>query len=215
MEHTGDHRLTVASESYLSWFYGRCDAVFTRSRKYEQTLGAMGIASGKVSTLPPCVDTETFSPTRRDPHFWHDRKIHASHHLLYCGRVSAEKNLGVLAESFRKVCQSSPDAALIVAGDGPQSAALARQLAGLPVHFLGRQDDNQLAGLYANSDLLLFPSRTDTLGQVVLEAQASGLPVLVSDEGGPREVMDDGLTGLVLPAADVWRVGFGDRGPSA
>jgi glycosyltransferase involved in cell wall biosynthesis len=83
---------------------------------------------------------------------------------------------------------------------------LQKELHDLPAYFLGRQNDAQLSKLYANSDLLLFPSRTDTLGQVVLEAQASGLPVLVSDEGGPKEIVDDGLTGLVLPAADpaVW-----------
>src|ERR1700722_19664778 len=72
----------------------------------------------------------------------------------------------------------------------------------LPVYFLGYQNDERLAALYASSDLFVFPSRTDTLGQVVIEAQSCGLPVLVSDEGGPREVMDDGITGMVLPATD-------------
>ena len=76
------------------------------------------------------------------------------------------------------------------------------KLAGLPVYFLGVQNDAGLAPLYASSDLFVFPSRTDTLGQVIMEAQASGLPVLVSDEGGPKEVVDDGLTGHVLPVAD-------------
>ena len=202
LEHTGDHRLTVAAESYMSWFYGRAEAVFARSRNYEQALGRAGIAAGRLMMLPPCVDTETFSPKHRDPHYWHDRGIRGSHHLLYCGRVSAEKNLGVLAETFKQICAARRDVALVVAGDGPQLQWLKQQLKGLPAHFLGRQDDRQLAPLYANSDLLLFPSRTDTLGQVVLESQASGLPVLVSDEGGPSEMMDDALTGLVLPATD-------------
>jgi len=81
-----------------------------------------------------------------------------------------------------------------------------KALEGLPVYFLGYQNDQSLPGLYASSDLFVFPSKTDTLGQVVIESQAAGLPVLVSDCGGPQEVMDDGITGLVLPAENpqVW-----------
>ncbi len=77
-----------------------------------------------------------------------------------------------------------------------------RALSALPAYFLGMRGDNELVQIYQNADLLLFPSRTDTLGQVVMEAQTCGLPVLVSDEGGPREIMDDGVTGRVLPGND-------------
>ena len=161
-----------------------------------------GGASRQINLLPPCVDTEKFNPRHRDPNYWVSRRIREPHHLLYCGRVSAEKNLNVVAHSFRRLCRSRRDVALVIAGDGPQPAALQKQLSGLPAYFLGRMDDSQLAPLYANSDLLLFPSKTDTLGQVVMEAQAAGLPVLVGKEGGPSEIMDDGLTGLVLPPDD-------------
>jgi hypothetical protein len=78
-------------------------------------------------------------------------------------------------------------------------------LSGLPAYFLGYQGDAQLAPLYASSDLFVFPSRTDTLGQVVMEAQASGLPALVSNEGGPKEVVDDNVTGVTLATADAPR----------
>lgn len=202
LDMTADHRLTVAAESYMHWFYARPEAVFTRSRQYESVLGKMGINKDRLMMLPPCVDGETFHVRHRDPNYWHDRRIQASFHLLYCGRVSAEKNLTVLVESFRGLCKTRGDVALIVAGDGPQLSSLKEQFDGLPVHFMGRLNDTELAPLYANCDLLLFPSRTDTLGQVVLEAQSAGLPVLVSDQGGPSEVMDDGLTGMVLPATD-------------
>jgi glycosyltransferase involved in cell wall biosynthesis len=68
----------------------------------------------------------------------------------------------------------------------------------LPAHFTGVQNDAQLAALYASSDLFVFPSRTDTLGQVVMEAQSCGLPAIVSTEGGPKETVVDELTGRVL-----------------
>jgi glycosyltransferase involved in cell wall biosynthesis len=187
----------------MSWFFGRSELVFTRSHQYERPLQRLGIDRQRVMMLPPCVDAETFNPRHRDPNFWHDRGIRgAAHHLLYCGRISVEKNLNLLAKSFRELCRTRRDLALVFAGDGPQIPQLQRELADLPAYFLGRQNDAQLSGLYANSDLLMFPSKTDTLGQVVLEAQASGLPVLVSNEGGPKEIVDDGLTGLVLPADD-------------
>jgi glycosyltransferase involved in cell wall biosynthesis len=202
-DHTGDHRLTVAAESYMRWFFGQADKVFSRSREFERSVASLGINVDRIATLPPCVDTETFSPAHRDPNFWHDARIGGSAHLLYSGRISAEKNLGVLADAFRLIVRSRPDATLVIAGDGPQMNWLRERLTGLPVHFAGRLGDARLSSFYANSDLLLFPSTTETLGQVVLEAQASGLPALVSNVGGPKEIIDDGLTGRVLPPGDV------------
>jgi len=108
----------------------------------------------------------------------------------------------MLTTVFRRLCAHRQDTALVVAGDGPYLPEMRQQLAGLPVHFLGCLDDASLAALYATSDLLVFPSRTDTLGQVVMEAHASGLPAIVSNEGGPKEIVKDNLTGLVLSEND-------------
>jgi glycosyltransferase involved in cell wall biosynthesis len=76
------------------------------------------------------------------------------------------------------------------------------ELDDLPAYFLGFKDDQQLAPLYAGSDLFVFPSKTDTLGQAVMEAQACGLPAVVSNEGGPKETVADSVTGIVLPSGD-------------
>src|SRR5207248_6828650 len=91
---------------------------------------------------------------------------------------------------------------LIVAGDAPFVAEMKRSLAGLPVYFTGVQGDAALARIYASSDLFVFPSRTDTLGQVVMEAQACGLPAIVSSEGGPKETVVDEITGRILTSTD-------------
>src|SRR5690606_11436555 len=122
--------------------------------------------------------------------------------LLYCGRVSVEKNLPLLVESFKRLCQIRRDTALVIAGTGPYLEEMRKQLLGHPAYFLGYQNDAQLGPLYCGADLFVFPSRTDTLGQVVMEAQASGLPVLVSDAGGPKEMIEDQATGLVIPGND-------------
>ena len=160
----------------------------------------LGVPEDRLHALPPAVDGETFNTRNRDEGLWKSLSISQPHRLLYCGRISLEKNLPLLAESFKLLCARRGDTALVVAGDGPYLATLKETLAGLPAYFLGCQVDAQLATLYASSDLLVFPSRTDTLGQVVMEAQASGLPALVSNEGGPAEIVQDQVTGLVLPA---------------
>jgi glycosyltransferase involved in cell wall biosynthesis len=80
---------------------------------------------------------------------------------------------------------------------------MAKRLAGQNVRFLGFRHGEELSTLYASSDMFVFPSTTDTLGQVVMESQGSGLPVLVTDVGGPKEVVDHELTGYVLSATDV------------
>jgi glycosyltransferase involved in cell wall biosynthesis len=196
---TGDHRLTTATESYMNWFFGQAHTIFSRSKDYCGKLRALGLGDKRLEMVLPGVDTEKFNPEMRDVNLWPRLRVGQAHKLLYAGRVSLEKNLPFLVEAFRLLCRQRQDVALVVAGDGPYRAEMEKAAAGLPVHFLGFQNDQELSALYASSDLFVFPSATDTLGQVVAEAQAAGLPVLVSDQGGPKELMDDQITGLVLP----------------
>jgi glycosyltransferase involved in cell wall biosynthesis len=200
---TGDHRVTNGTRAYIEWFYRRLAGVFARSRAYEMSLRDLGVAGERIEALSPCVDTEKFSPARRDESIWARLGVTQPRRLLYCGRVSVEKNVEVLAGTFERLYADGHDVALILAGEGPHTEALKARLAALPAYFVGRQADDDLAAIYASSDLLVFPSTTDTLGQVVLEAQASGLPAIVSTVGGPRELVEHEGTGLVLPAGDI------------
>jgi glycosyltransferase involved in cell wall biosynthesis len=200
--YTGDHRLTSATTGYMGWFYTKMATVFSRSRHYQGNLRELGVSPDRFALAQPSFNPETFNPKHRDTAMWAKHGVKEPHRILYCGRVSPEKNLGLLADAFRTLCKTRRDVALIIAGDGPYLVEMTKQLAGLPAYFLGYQNDTQLGPIYASSDLFIFPSRTDTMGQVVIEAQASGLPVLVTNEGGPQEVMDHDVTGLVLPATD-------------
>jgi glycosyltransferase involved in cell wall biosynthesis len=119
--------------------------------------------------------------------------------LLYVGRLSREKNLDVLLQAFLRLTTRRPDLSLVFVGDGPHRATLEKMASGAPVRFTGSCTGADLTRAYASSDLFVFPSVTDTFGRVVLEAQASGLPVIVSDEGGPKDAMIDGQTGVVVP----------------
>jgi glycosyltransferase involved in cell wall biosynthesis len=195
-----DHRLELGCAGYMSWFYGQTLRTFTRSRVYIPRLTELGLPEEKVAGIVPATNTDKFNPRHRDPSIWSRLGIRESRRLLYVGRVSEEKNLRLLAEAWKWVAGRVPDAALVIVGDGPFREEMSRMLAGTPAYFLGKKGDADLGPLYASADAFLFPSRTDTLGQVVMEALVSGLPALVSDVGGPSELVDDHETGLVLPA---------------
>jgi len=208
IEHLFDDRvLTWTTTQAMRWFYRPFDRVFTRSDDYAASLVALGIARERIVRLLPGIDVELFHVRRRDPSVWAGTGMdggvpaHAVK-VLYVGRVSVEKNLPLLTrvwpEVHRAARASGIDARLVVIGDGPYLKPMREALEGLGAHFLGFRHGEELATLYASADLFAFPSTTDTLGQVVMEAQASGLSVLVTDRGGPKEVVRDGRTGLVL-----------------
>lgn len=203
----GDHRITAGTVSYMKWFYQQASVVFTRSASYRFNLRDLDIEETKIRAITPGINLDRFNPARRDDEIWSRLKIAQPLKLLYCGRVSIEKNLPLLAETFEMLCRDRSDVALVVCGDGPYLSQMKERLSRLPAIFLGMQDDSTLPALYAGSDLLVFPSRTDTLGQVVMEAQACGLPALVSNEGGPKETVEHAVTGLVVPGSDpsTWR----------
>ena len=114
--------------------------------------------------------------------------------VLYAGRLTKEKGADLLAESFLRARERDPRLHLLLAGGGPEEEMLRVRL-GEHATFLGWLDREQLADAYASADVFLFCSRTDTYGQVIAEAQASGLPVVAVDEGGPASLIRDRQTG--------------------
>jgi glycosyltransferase involved in cell wall biosynthesis len=200
---SGDHRLTSVTTHFMKWFYGQMHTTFSRSKQYLFNLRELGLDPKKLDILPPCVDTNRFRPVTGDNHeFWKRHGITQPLRLLYCGRVSKEKNLPMLVEIFKKLSAARKDVALVIAGDGPYLATMKAALKAAPAYFLGSQPIEALPAIYSAADLLVFPSRTDTLGQVVLEAAACGLPAVVTLDGGPRDLVDQDATGVLLPGDD-------------
>jgi glycosyltransferase involved in cell wall biosynthesis len=198
---TNDEFLEKAAWSYMIWFYGQMEEVMVPSAGTRGQLTERGLPPERMKPLPRWVDTDTYSPELRIPAFWNGRGIGPGRVvLLYVGRVSREKGLEMLVDAFRELVDGGSSIALAVIGDGPYRDEMEASLAGHPALFTGYLAGEQLQQGYASADLFVFPSATDTFGNVVLEAQASGLPVIVSDEGGPRELMIDGETGIVFRA---------------
>lgn len=195
---TGDPSLETAAWQMMHWFYGQIDAVAAPTPAVRDHLIEHGFDATSLHVVGRGVPLHLFSPQWRDPalrsRWHHDRPVK----LLYVGRISREKNLECLARAFRLLAGRRGDVALIVVGDGPYRAAMEDELAGLPVCFAGTLRGDELARAYASCDLFVFPSETDTFGVVLLEAQASGLPCVVSNRGGPRDVVKDGITGRIV-----------------
>jgi glycosyltransferase involved in cell wall biosynthesis len=198
---TNDEFLEQAAWSYMIWFYSQMEEVMVPSVGTREQLAARGLPQERMKPLPRWVDTDVYSPDMRNPSFWKSRGVGMGRTvLLYVGRVSREKGLEILTEAFRELVDSGAAIALAIIGDGPYREEMESSLAAYPVTFTGYLAGEQLQRGYASADLFVFPSATDTFGNVVLEAQASGLPVIVSNEGGPRELMIDGETGVVFRA---------------
>jgi glycosyltransferase involved in cell wall biosynthesis len=119
--------------------------------------------------------------------------------VLYAGRLTKEKGIDMLADAFLAAQREDPRLHLVLAGGGPEEDALRDRL-GDRATFLGWLRDEALAQAYASADAFLFASATDTFGQVILEAQASGLPVVAVAAGGPATLIEDGCSGILCPA---------------
>jgi glycosyltransferase involved in cell wall biosynthesis/predicted metal-dependent phosphoesterase TrpH len=191
---SGDARLRAGMDAALAALYGLCEIVLSPSESADASLRALGVAPERIGRWDRGVDVARFDPSRRDP-----RSLPGEVTVLYAGRLTQEKGVDLLAEAFLRAHARDPRLQLVLAGGGPEEGALRERL-GARATFLGWLDSEELARAYASADLFLFASRTDTFGQVILEAQASGLPVVAVAEGGPLSLVEDGRTGLLRPA---------------
>ena len=199
---TDDVAIEELMWKYVLWYYNQMDLVYVPSKSTGDELIRKGVSADKITLFPRGVDAERFHPSKRDLQFVEQYTAVDTFKLLYVGRVSREKDLPLLAQVFKRLSQSLPQVSLIVTGEGPYLEDMKRELQRTPCTFTGCLTGEALSRLYAACDLFVFPSATDTFGNVVLEAQASQLPVIVTDSGGPQENVVPGKTGVVIPAHD-------------
>ncbi len=146
------------------------------------------------------VDTDLFDPQLADPAM--RQRLSQGHPaaplLLYVGRLGAEKEI----ERIKPVLEAIPGARLALVGDGPNRQVLEEWFAGTATHFVGYLAGKDLASAYASADVFVFPSRTETLGLVLLEAMAAGCPVVAARSGGIPDIVQDGVNGYLFDPAD-------------
>jgi glycosyltransferase involved in cell wall biosynthesis len=194
---TGDEAMEAAGWRYMEWFYGQMDHIYVNSEAYMDQLEEHGFDRRKMSIFPRGTDAERYHPRFRDPSFLRSRGVPEGTSLLYVGRVARDKNLDFLFYCFKELRAAGLEVNLVVAGDGPYLEDFRAKCEGTHVYFLGYLEGEELSTAYASSDVFVFPSTTDTYGNVVLEAQASGLPVVVSNIGGPKEIIRRDVSGFV------------------
>ena len=186
---------------YGRWFYSQVEHVYVPSPSIADILRAQGITKG-LRIWVRGVNPETFNPLRRSQS-WRSNHGFKEKDLVvaYVGRLVWEKNLSVFAQVLERLkAQGVPHQSLVV-GDGPAHDALCKQLT--DTVFTGPLEGHELATAYASSDIFLFPSDTETFGNVTLEAMASGLPAVCANASGSDLLVVDGETGYLVPAHDI------------
>jgi glycosyltransferase involved in cell wall biosynthesis/predicted metal-dependent phosphoesterase TrpH len=188
---SGDRRIAEAMALTVGAFYGACDVVLSPSPAADDALAALGMPAARVMRWDRGVDTSRFDPALREPSL-----LPGPVNVLYSGRITREKGAELLADAFLRARSRDPRLHLVLAGGGPEQERL-RERVGEGATFLGWLEGQELARVYASADMFLFPSATDTFGQVILEAHASGLPVIALARGGPLSLVEDGVSGLL------------------
>jgi phosphatidylinositol alpha 1,6-mannosyltransferase len=191
--------LSKVSWRYLRWFHNSGVRTYCPTHAVREELESHGVRETAIWSRG--VDTTRFSPSWRSAAM--RARLGATDDTVvaaYVGRLGAEKGLTVALDGFRRI---PGRALLVIGGDGPYEGEL-RRLAPPETVFVGRLTGRELSEFYASADLFIFPSTTDTFGNVILEAMASGLPVIGADVGPTRELLG-GRRGVTFPAGDAAR----------
>ncbi len=192
---------------YVLWliriFYKNTTPVVSPCEAYRKILETeIKIKPQFIKILPRGIPLENFSPKFRD-------KSTSSINFLYVGRISVEKDIPFLETLWKEFCKKNQNAKLIFVGGGWYLDNLKENMKEYSnVHFVGVKAGKELAECYANADFFLFPSATDTFGNVIVESLASGTPVLVTDKGGPQDIINNAKKcGWILPFRDleIWK----------
>jgi glycosyltransferase involved in cell wall biosynthesis len=190
--------LCTAVIGLLRYLHNGCHLTLAPSRATVAELRAWGFR--RVRLWERGVDSERFTPSRRSDE-WRQRLLAGRDRqrllVLYVGRMAKEKHLETLRDLARE-----PGVALTLVGGGEHLPEIRRALGDSDAHFTGYLVGDDLANAFAAADAFVFPGPEETFGQVVLEAMASGLPVIVTDRGGPQTLVTDGRNGYICPVDD-------------
>jgi len=197
-----DESVIKLLENLIRFFYSSMDEIRVPTREYMRILESRGFELSKMKIFRRGIDIDLFAPQPKARQLFKKRYgLDDCFNLLYVGRISRDKDLPFLIKIYERLLEIDEKWNLIFVGDGPYLKELKAETRQYErVRFFGRVDYSSLPEIYSAADLFVFPSTTDTFGMVVLEAQACGLPAVVSDQGGPKEIIEDHRTGLIAQA---------------
>ncbi len=185
--------------AYLRRFHNAAAATMVPTEPLRRDLAAAGFQ--KLSVVARGVDARRFDPARRCRALRAHWGVEPDDPVVaFVGRLAPEKNLSLLEHSFAAIVAREPRARLLLVGDGPMRAELSERLPHAIV--AGQRQGDDLAAHYASADMFLFPSLTETFGNVTAEAMASGLPVVAFDHAAAGQLIVNGESGLLVPCGD-------------
>jgi glycosyltransferase involved in cell wall biosynthesis len=192
--------LKLLGWKYLAWFYSQCKHIYVPSPSMADELNGEGIDEG-IRIWARGVDVDEFSPEYRDMEWRRSIGFENSDKVVsFVSRLVWEKNLQTFVDTINRLQQENPNISAMVVGDGPAKKELEHMLP--EAHFTGFVTGEELSRAYASSDIFLFPSETETFGNVTLEAMSSGLPCVVADAPGSRSLVESGVNGFLAPPRD-------------
>jgi glycosyltransferase involved in cell wall biosynthesis len=184
--------------NYFRWFHNFCEINFCPSTDTMKELDDKGFKNTRIWSRG--IDIEKFNPVFKNTSIREKFDALDKMIFLYVGRVAAEKDLDILLECMNEINALHPGkACFIITGDGPYAGHMKKN-SPANTHFTGYLKGVELAEIYASSDVFAFPSSTETFGNVVLEAMASGLPVIAANEGGVTDSIRHGFNGFLCEA---------------
>lgn len=192
--------LKKAAITHNKGFYNQCSLILVPTLAMKTELNALDIYGKKMVIWPRGIDKSLFSPRKRDPSMIMRIVGNTKKNILFASRLVWEKNLKVLIDIYNRIANEHLPYNLIIAGDGLAKAELETQMP--KAHFLGHQDHSNLSAIYASCDFFIFTSTTETFGNVIIEAMASGLPCIVADGGGSTSLISQGINGFLCKADD-------------
>ncbi len=187
-------------------FYNKCSKVYIPSKTIQKELTSIGINPERLTLWQRGIDTQLFSPRKKDLKYIRKITQNKKPNILFVSRLEWEKNLTTLIAIYQHCRALALDCNFIIVGDGTAKAACMEQMSG--AHFLGKRSHQELAKIYASATLFLFPSITETYGNVVIEAMASGLPCITADQGGSSDFIQDEINGFKCKAQDTYEYVF-------
>jgi glycosyltransferase involved in cell wall biosynthesis len=198
-KHYGYGSLIDVAVGYLRYFHNLTALTMVPTRQMKHELGTQGFQ--RLDVMSRGVDAKLFDPARRSADLRRSWGAEPGDPVyLYVGRLAKEKNIDLAVASFLAAREQAPRARFVLVGDGPESASLRKRFPDF--HFAGLRRGEDLAAHYASGDVFLFPSITETFGNVVTEALGSGLVVVTYDYAAGREHIRDGENGVLAPFDD-------------
>lgn len=189
----------LVSESQKN-FYNQCDMVYVPSESISADLRSMNIQDWRLKLWKRGLDTSVFSPERRSPDVMRAITGNSRPTVLFASRLVWEKNLETLIAIYSEIRKRNIDLNFLIVGDGVARKACEKRMP--DAIFVGKKGHAELAVLYASADIFLFPSISETYGNVVLEAMASGLPCIVANGGGSADFIEQGVNGFKCKPTD-------------